>query len=119
MLDQGKRKIKNGKNWGPWVVKFLCKNSAAWGELTIDSISKEKQDRATMSLCEGGLDSCIVCHKDRKWRDCLLDFWLIKLVANVGLDNDVVSATAPHCFYQLGGHMVTWSWLMVLWCNGV
>ena len=48
-----------------------------------------------MSLCEGGLDSCIVCHKDRKWRDCLLDIWLIKLVVKVGLDNDVFLLLLP------------------------
>ena len=34
--------------------------------MTIHSISKEKQDGATMSLSDGGLDSCIVCHKDRQ-----------------------------------------------------
>ena len=32
-----------------------CVSERHWGELTIDSISKEEQDWAKMSLCDGGL----------------------------------------------------------------
>ena len=32
-----------------------CVSERHWGELTIDSISKEEQDRAKMSSCDGGL----------------------------------------------------------------
>ena len=32
-----------------------CVSERHSGELTIDSISKEEQDRAKMSLCDGGL----------------------------------------------------------------
>ena len=30
-----------------------CVSERHWGELTIDSISKEEQDQAKMSLCDG------------------------------------------------------------------
>ena len=50
MLDQGKKEVQDS------YKKLRTRVSERhWGELTIDSISKEEQDRAKMSSCDGGL----------------------------------------------------------------